>query len=427
MKWASVLETPSDLSEPADLQDLESPQEAITEEAWQRHCRSLSKTLTFKLGGKTPDFLIAFVSPDFKGKMEAICRLLQEELKPIAFIGCTGGGIIGGGQEVEQKTAISLTGALLPGVTLKTFHVSNDALPDLDDAPESWEKLLDVKGADEPSFVILADPFSFKIDSLVQGLDYAFSHSVKIGGLASGGYKAGENRLIAGDRVFRSGMVGVAMHGNILLDAVVAQGCRVFGKPSRVTRCDNNLLYELDGKPAVAVLKEAVESLSPQDQKLAKDNLFIGVAMDEFKEKLSSGDFLVRSIIGIDPMSGGLFVGEVMHPERTVQFHLRDAQSSAQDINDLFSQYSNSGFKKDGHTGHGALLFSCLGRGQDLYGKPNHDSDCLRQYLGEIPIGGFFCNGEIGPVGKSTFLHGFTSSFGIFKEKQSETKNKDDK
>lgn len=411
MKWASVLEMPSDL---ADL-----PEDDGKEDTWQRLCRSLAKTLTFKLGGKSPHFLVAFVSPDFKGKMEAIASFLQNELKPKAFIGCTGGGIIGGGQEIEQKSAIALTGALLPGVTLQSFHVFNDALPDLDDAPESWEKLLEVKGRDEPAFVILGDPFSFKIDSFVQGLDYAFSHSVKIGGLASGGHKAGENRLIVGDRVFRSGLVGVAMHGNILLDAVVAQGCRAFGKPSRVTRCDNNLLYELDGKPAVAVLKEAVENLSAQDQKLAKDNLFIGVAIDEFKEKLVSGDFLVRSIIGIDPMSGGLFVGEVMRPERTVQFHLRDAGSSAQDINDLFSRYAENHLQElaeDG--GHGALLFSCLGRGQDLYGKPDHDSDCLRQYLGEIPIGGFFCNGEIGPVGKSTFLHGFTSSFGIFKEKQ---------
>lgn len=420
MKWASVLETPADLSDSGDEGQGAFPELAL------RLGQSLVKTLLFKLGGVKPDFLVLFVSPDFKDKLELLSTYLQETLVPKAFIGCTGGGLIGGGQEVEHKSAIALTGATMPGVQLKAFHIANEAIPDLDDAPDAWEKLLQVKGLDEPSFVILADPFSFRIDAFVQGLDYAFSRSVKVGGLASGGHKAGENRLLAGDRVFRSGLVGVSMVGNVTVDSVVAQGCRAFGKVSRVTRCDRNLLYELDGKPAVAVLKEAVEKLSEKDQKLAKDQLFIGVAMDEFKDKLVSGDFLVRSIIGIEPMSGALLVGEVLRPERTVQFHLRDAQSSAQDINDLFSRYAQ---EKGGNAGpedagvKGALLFSCLGRGEDLYGKSNHDSDCLRHYLGEIPIGGFFGNGEIGPVGKSTFLHGYTSSFGIFREKSKQEKH----
>ena len=66
----------------------------------------------------------------------------------------------------------------------------------------------------------------------------------------------------------------------------------------------------------------------------------------------------------------------------------------------------------------GALLFSCLGRGVHLYKQENHDSECFKSYLGPLPLGGFFCNGEIGPVGGSTFLHGYTSSFGIFRQKE---------
>ncbi|MBL0188632.1 MAG: FIST C-terminal domain-containing protein [Candidatus Obscuribacter sp.] len=208
------------------------------------------------------------------------------------------------------------------------------------------------------------------------------------------------------------------MTGNITVDSVVAQGCRAFGRVSRVTRCDRNLLYELDGKPAVAVLKEAVEKLSEKDQKLVKDQLFIGVAMDEFKDNPTTGDYMVRSIIGIEPMSGALLVGEVLRPERTVQFHLRDAESSAQDLDNLLSDYvQQNSISAETSGGVGALLFSDLGRGQDLYGKSNHDSDVLRHYLGEVPIGGFFCNGEIGPIGKTTFLHQYTSSFGIFRQK----------
>jgi small ligand-binding sensory domain FIST len=96
---------------------------------------------------------------------------------------------------------------------------------------------------------------------LFKALIMLFLVLVKIGGLASGGHKGGENRLICDDKVYRSGLVGVALSGNIQVDSVVAQGCRAIGKPSRVTKCDRNLLYELDGKPAVNVLREAIERL----------------------------------------------------------------------------------------------------------------------------------------------------------------------
>lgn len=400
MKWASVLERMEG-------------KPSLPELNWPQAVESLADQLENQLGGK-PDFLLAFISPDYKKYFEEIASALRQRLQPAAFLGCTAGGIVGGGEEVEQQSALTLTGAILPGVNFKTFHITNDALPDLDDAPDSWEKLMQIESAEKPSFLLLCDPFSFKVDSFIQGLDYAFPKLIKLGGLASGGHKAGENRLICDDKVFRSGLVGVALTGNIQVESVVAQGCRAIGKPSRVTKCDRNLLYELDGKPAVNVLRDAIERLSDREQKLAKDAIFLGVAMNEFQDKFVDGDFLVRNIFGIEPMSGALLVGEVLRSERTVQFHIRDAATSRDDLRAMLKRYVD----RFGSSARGALLFSCLGRGQHLYGEANHDSDCFRDFLGDIPIGGFFCNGEIGPVGDSTFLHGYTSSFGIFKEKE---------
>lgn len=400
MKWASVLERMEG-------------KPSLPELNWPQAVESLADQLENQLGGK-PDFLLAFISPDYKKYFEEIASALRLRLQPAAFLGCTAGGIVGGGEEVEQQSALTLTGAILPGVNFKTFHITNDALPDLDDAPDSWEKLIQIESAEKPSFLLLCDPFSFKVDSFIQGLDYAFPKLIKLGGLASGGHKAGENRLICDDKVFRSGLVGVALTGNIQVESVVAQGCRAIGKPSRVTKCDRNLLYELDGKPAVNVLRDAIERLSDREQKLAKDAIFLGVAMNEFQDKFVDGDFLVRNIFGIEPMSGALLVGEVLRSERTVQFHIRDAATSRDDLRAMLKRYVD----RFGSSARGALLFSCLGRGQHLYGEANHDSDCFRDFLGDIPIGGFFCNGEIGPVGDSTFLHGYTSSFGIFKEKE---------
>ena len=378
--------------------------------------RECVEKIEFQLEGETPDLLIAFVSPHFQTEYDVLPELLVRALKPKNLIGCSAGGLIGGGLEVEHEKALVLTAAVMPGTTVKSFHLEDEQLPDMDAGPDNWEKLVLAKKEEDPAFILMPDPFSFKVESLVQGLDFAFPRSKKIGGLASGASQPGMNALFCGEKVYRQGCVGLSLSGNVVVDSLVAQGCRPIGESRRITRCKDNFLLELDGKPAVHALKETLNDLSIQDQGLARNSLFLGIAMNEFKDDIKAGDFLIRNIIGIEPRTGGLAVGEILTVGKTVQFHLRDAATSSDDLCHLLKEY-----KHDLSVVNvaGALLFSCLGRGRHLYGQPNHDSDCFRQFIGDVPLGGFFCNGEIGPVGGTTFLHGYTSSFGIFKEKVS--------
>ncbi|HEY9677402.1 MAG TPA: FIST N-terminal domain-containing protein [Drouetiella sp.] len=403
MKWASALAG----NEIPGKKKYGSARQLITE---------CAESINFQLSDAEPDLVIGFVSTDFASEFEHIPELVKKHMRAKHFIGCAAGGLIGGGVEVEREKGMAFTAAVLPGVDLHTFHLDDSDLPDLDSAPDAWEKALGVKYSDSPDFILLPDPFSFKVDTLMQGLDYAFAKSVKLGGLASGGNTAGSNALFCDDKVFQSGAVGAAVSGNIIVDSVVAQGCRPIGHPMRVTKCLDNFLIELDGEPAIHVLKEAIMKLSPSDQKLAYNSLFLGVVMDEFKDDFQGGDFLIRNILGIEQRSGALMIGEVLRKERTVQFHLRDAATSADDLRVMLKQYVKN---NNGDEVAGALLFSCLGRGKHLYGQANHDSDCFREYVGDVPLGGFFCNGEIGPVGGTTFLHGYTSSFGLFRQKSS--------
>lgn len=155
-----------------------------------------------------------------------------------------------------------------------------------------------------------------------------------------------------------------------------------------------------------------VETMSEYDRKLLQTSLFLGIEMDPLKDDPGQGDFLIRNLMGVDRNTGALSIGALMREGQLVQFHLRDKLMSAEDLNVMLTKYSD---KPKDTSASGALLFSCLGRGEYLYGKPNHDSDLFRDKLGEVPLGGFFCNGEIGPVGNTTFLHGYTSSFGIFR------------
>ena len=372
--------------------------------------------LRAQLGDDAPDLAVVFASAHYQQNYEAIPGLIRQALGSesdnLLLLGCSGGGIIGNGQEVEQSPALSITAATLPGVTLTAFHLASDALPDLDAGPASWEELLKVSPADAPQFVLLADPFSFPVQNLLMGMDFAFAGSAKIGGLASGGQQQGGNALFLGNRVHRSGAVGVAMHGNITIDTVVAQGCRPIGQPMRITQSRRNMLESLDGETPLNVLRGLYPTLSERDQGLMRNSLFLGVVMDEFIDEPQQGDFLIRNVMGMDDRSGSLAIGEMLKEGQLVQFHLRDADTSAQDLAAVLERYAGDNRE---NPVHGALLFSCLGRGQYLYGRPNHDTELFRDKLGAVPLGGFFCNGEIGPVSGTTFLHGYTSSFGIFR------------
>jgi len=360
------------------------------------------------------DLVVAFVSPHYEQSYGQVCDLLAKTLSAKHVFGCSGGGVIGNGLEVEQRPGVSITAAALPNVNIRPFLLQADRLPDMDAAPDKWEDLIGVTQEKDPHFVILADPYSFPVNDLLMGMDYAFPKATKIGGLASGASRQGGNALFSDSEVIRTGAVGLALDGNITVDTVVAQGCRPIGSPMRITKSDRNLLIELDGESPLEVLRRMVSILPSRDQELLGHSLFLGVVMDEFIDNPVHGDFLIRNVVGMDQSVGALAIGEMLKEGQLVQFHLRDAETSTDDLQAVLSRYAGDNPENEIP---GALLFSCLGRGQFLYGRANHDTDLFRDVLGEIPLGGFFCNGEIGPVSGTTFLHGYTSSFGLFRSK----------
>src|SRR3712207_620280 len=221
-----------------------------------------------RLGPGPISLALAFVTPHFAGFYPRLHGLLSRYLEPGTFLGCSGGGVIGGGEEVERAPAVALTAARLPNVRIEPFHVSGP-LPDLDGPPNAWECLIGVRAQDEPQLVLLSDPFSGRPDALLAGLDYAFPSSPKIGGLASGATSPGMSALFLDDEVFDEGTVGVALSGDVAVDTVVAQGCRPVGELMRVTSCRGNLLHELDGRPAFEVLRELFVALDERDRHLA--------------------------------------------------------------------------------------------------------------------------------------------------------------
>src|SRR5262249_24570602 len=200
----------------------------------------------------------------------------------------------------------------------------------------------------------------------------------------------------------------------VRVDTLVAQGCRPIGEPMFVTSCHVNVIHGLDGRAPLEVLQDLYGRIDRRDQKLFPHSLFVGLVMREKSDVYRQGDFLIRNIGGLDSEGGALAVGAALSEGTIVQFPLRDAATSAADLEEILSQLD----PEQRSATRGSLLFSCLGRGRYLYGRADHDTDAFRRHLGDVPLGGFFCNGEIGPVHGTTFLHGYTSSFGLFRTRE---------
>jgi small ligand-binding sensory domain FIST len=358
----------------------------------------LAASLYEGLAGARADLVCLFVSSHHEDAWLRIAERLRRELPGALLFGCSARSVIGGTHEIEDGPGIAASAAALPDVTLLPFQVGDAGLPAL-------------AGPDDAHVLLLVDPFSADLDAFLPALDERFPHGIKLGGVASGAGRPGGNLLFLGESVVRAGAIGVVLSGDLALDAVVAQGCRPIGPPLFVTGARENVLYELDGKPPMEVLGQLFAAASPAEQRLFQGSLFLGIELAPEQSRFEAGDFLIRNLIGADPNSGALQVAASLEERRVVQFHLRDAAAAAADLERRLARHRD----ERGQGGAGALLFSCLGRGQGLYGEPDHDSTAFQRALGPLPLAGFFCNGEIGPVEGRTFLHGYTSAFGIFR------------
>ena len=365
-----------------------------------------------QLAGESCDLAFVFASPIYRASWPVFLTAIHQQLAPKVLIGCSGSGIIGGGQELEWVPAVSIVAAHLPEVRLFPFAVSPDEL-ELSSPGGFWVDKIGASPEAHPVFVLVADPYTCQPMKLLTELNATYRTRPIIGGLVSGGNEPGEHLIFMGTEVYHEGAVGVAMTGNIAMDTVISQGCRPVGHPYVITKAEENAVWQLGGRQALAVLHEVLAGLTAEDRELAqRGSIFAGLAITEMRQAFASGDFLIRNIIGIDPDLGAIAVAEPVEVGQTLQFQLRDPSTSRQELRRLLQQAGQLP-----HVGPpaGCLLFNCTGRGKSLYGIAHQDVKTIQTVSGKLPIGGFFCNGEIGPIGGTNFLHGYTASLGLFR------------
>jgi small ligand-binding sensory domain FIST len=364
---------------------------------------------TSQLGAR-PDLALVFVSPHHVGGLAGLAVQICDAIGSDVLMGCTGESIVGGNREIEARPAISLWLAALPGTSVQLMHLEFDQTREGSiftgwpaELPEPWPQ--------GSAMLLMGEPFSFPADELVRRLNEDHPGVPVLGGMASGGVAPGENQLVLGRQRYTQGAVAALVHGNVRIRSVVSQGCRPIGEPFVVTRCEANVIHELGGSPPLVRLQEMLQSLSEQEREQVRRGLHLGRVVSEYRDEFQRGDFLVRNVIGADPNTGAVAIGDFVRPGQTVQFHIRDEVTADDDLRTMLRAVPKGASEP---ASRGALLFTCNGRGTRLFTSSNHDATCVQESLGEIPLAGFFAQGEIGPVGDQNFLHGFTASVALF-------------
>jgi small ligand-binding sensory domain FIST len=360
------------------------------------------------LEGASVDLAFIFFSSHFEDDAASFAEHIRRVHPRALTIGCSAEGVIGGGQEHERVPGVAVMLASLPGVRIKPFHISVEQMQGAI-SPEAWRERVGVDLECSANFIFLGDPFTVPISPVLRAFDAAYPGRPLLGGMASGCERPQQSALLIGDQVFREGCGGIALSGPLRVYAVVSQGCRPIGHPLVITQGEKNIIRTLGGHPALQQLRDIVDDLSDRDAALAKQALFIGRAITEYKETFTRGDFLVRHLMGYDPESGAIAVGDEIRVGATVQFQIRDADSADEDLRQMLAGYCGE------QAPAGILMFSCNGRGTRMWPEPNHDVSTAREVCGDVPVAGFFAAGEIGPVGGRNFIHGHTASMAIFK------------
>lgn len=342
---------------------------------------------------------LVFMSPRHFPHAREILEIIRIRAAVPVLAGCSSQWLIAADRELEDDPGIVLALYSLPGAELRPVRITGaeDEMPGAPKECKGW--------------MVFANPLGFDGEALLRKWDKIHPGVPATGGLASAGFPPTKTQVYLNDDVFEDGAVAISIGGKVSLTCIVSQGCTPIGESWTITNAAGNHLHEIGGRPAYQVLAETFEALDEEAQAQTRGNLFVGLVMNEYQDDFHRGDFLIRNLLGADPGSGSLAIGAHPRMGQTIQFQRRDRKAATEDLLELLSRAKE---KLAGRTILGGLLCCCNGRGSGLFGEADHDIRLIQQQLGPLGISGFFCNGEIGPVGERNFLHGYTASLGLF-------------
>src|SRR5580658_552081 len=377
--------------------------------AWAQRLRQSLRAPGVSLG-------LLFLTPHYFDDAARILEVLRLHSQIPLLLGCSSTSLIMGAREIEDEAGLVLSLFALPGAELRGCHFTQEQVEEAN-GPGYWALETGLTAEQIHGWLAFVDPFNLDAEAWLRGWNEAYAPKPIVGGLASGDFAQRTTQLYLDGEVFEEGGVAVALAGNVELQSLISQGCTPIGQTWTITKTEHNIIHKIANRPAYEVLQETFANLPESEQRKARGNLFVGLVVNEYLEEFHRGDFLVRNILDGDPRSGSLAVGALPRQGQTMQFQRRDADAATEDMTALLERLRH---RLAGRALYGGCLCTCNGRGHRLFGHPNHDAGLVQEKLGPFEVAGFFCNGEIGPIGERNFLHGYTASLAVFAKRAGE-------
>jgi small ligand-binding sensory domain FIST len=365
---------------------------------------AVAQKLRIELGGNAALGFV-FATPEWRSHLEDTLELIRLHARVPRLVGCSGSGVIGTKTELEHRPGLSILLLAIPENSFQIFTISESDLEGGSE-PGFWLEFTGIQPRDVNGWIVLANPAFREIEKWLDSWNISFPGKPIVGGLASA--SESEDFLFRDSEVVNAPIIAVSLSSPIGIQVLMSQGCRPIGDPSPITKAEDNFILEIGNVPAYQTLEAAFLTVPAEERNAVRNNLFLGLAASEYIEEFKRGDFLIRNILGADPQIGALAVGAYPRIGQTVQFQIRDSKSAHQDMVEGAKNIANRGIHPWAN-----LLFSCAGRGQGLFGVSSHDAVTLAEVLGASPLAGFFCNGEIGPIGARSFLHGYSAATAV--------------
>ena len=353
---------------------------------------------------------LVFLTPGLMSDAAQVLEIVRVHAQVPLLMGCSSAGLIAGDREWEETQGVALGLYHLPGARLDAVRFTQAQVEEAN-GPAYWHLETGVSPERNRGWLVVADPFHLDAEAWLQGWNEAYPGQPVAGGLAGGDFANRRTQVYLNGEVHEEGGVALSVGGEVRLATVVSQGCTPIGETWTITRAERNLIHHIGNRPAYEVLLETYNSLTQAEQKKSQGNLFVGLVVNEYREEFHHGDFLIRNLLGADPRTGSLAVGAWPRTGQTLQFQRRDPEVASADLKEVLFQAREH---LHGHQVLGACLFACNGRGRRMFGRAHHDAALVQSQLAPPGLTGFFCSGELGPVGDRNFLHGFTASLALF-------------
>jgi len=357
-------------------------------------------------GAGHADLALVFVTGDAHVRAHEALHAVRRVTGAPVVLGCSGTGILTERREVEDGLAVAVLAVRCERLVATPFSFERQG--ERRGLGAELAQQIGPTVAEGGCALVLPDAMGCNPPALLGQLHDALGFVPVLGAVAAGSPMF---ELYNTDAV-EGALVGVALSG--LAPVIgVTQGCTPIGEPYVITHADANVIQRIGSRPALAMLSEAIRANPDTEARVRHAGVFAGLAMDPAKSPLGRGDFLVRNLVGADQSSGAVAVAERVRIGQTVQFQIRDAQASREDLREMLDELAE---RLAGRRPAFGCYFDCAGRGRGLFGVPDHDVSLIRERLGEFPLVGFFGNGEFAPIGPRNFFHNYTGALVLFPE-----------